>query len=69
MPYLVAMSGLIYLAGAVVLGIGYLYYSIEMLRRPEDKSLPMKSFGYSINYLMILFVVLLIDHYIPIFLT
>ena len=69
MPYLVAMSGLIYLAGAVVLGIGYMYYSIEMLRRPEDKSLPMKSFGYSINYLMILFVVLLVDHYYPIFLT
>ncbi len=69
MPYLVAMSGLIYLAGAVVLGIGYLYYSIEMLRRPEDKSLPMKSFGFSINYLMILFVVLLVDHYYPIFLT
>ncbi len=66
MPYLVGMSGLIYLAGAVVLGIGYLYYSIEMLRRPEDTKLPMKSFGYSINYLMILFVVLLIDHYYPI---
>lgn len=66
MPYLVGMSGLIYLAGAIVLGIGYLYYSVEMLRRPEDKALPMKSFGYSINYLMILFVVLLFDHYYPI---
>ena len=69
MPYLVAMSGLIYLAGAVVLGIGFLYYAVELLRRPEDKSLPMKTFGYSINYLMILFVVLLVDHYYPIFLT
>jgi len=66
MPYLVGMSGLVYLAGAVVLGIGYLYYSVEMLRRPEDKTLPMKSFGFSINYLMILFVVLLVDHYYPI---
>ena len=68
MPYLVAMSGLIYLAGAVVLGIGFLYYAVEMLRRPEDKELPMKTFGFSINYLMILFVVLLVDHYYPIFL-
>lgn len=68
MPYLIKMSGLIYLAGAVVLGIGYMYYSVEMLRRPEDKTLPMKSFGFSINYLMILFVVLLVDHYYPIFL-
>lgn len=66
MPYLVAMSGLIYLVGAIVLGIGYMYYSVEMLRRPEDKTLPMKSFGFSINYLMILFVVLLVDHYYPI---
>ena len=69
MPYLVAMSGLIYLAGAIVLGIGYLYYSVEMLRRPEDKALPMKSFAYSINYLMLLFVLLLVDHYYPIFLS
>ena len=67
MPYLVGMSGLIYLAGAVVLGIGFLYYAIELLRRPEDKALPMKTFGFSINYLMILFVVLLVDHYYPIF--
>lgn len=66
MPYLVGMSGMIYLVGAIILGIGYMYYSVEMLRRPEDKELPMKSFGYSINYLMILFIVLLLDHYYPI---
>ena len=66
MPYLVGMSGLIYLAGAVVLGIGFIYYAVEMLRKPEDKELPMKTFGFSINYLMILFVVLLVDHYYPI---
>ena len=69
MPYLVKMSGLIYLAGAVVLGIGFLYYAVEMLRRPDDKELPMKTFGFSINYLMILFVVLLVDHYYLIFLN
>ena len=62
-PYLVGMSGLIYLAGAMVLGFGFLYFAIQMLRLPEDKQLPMKTFGYSINYLMILFVILLIDHY------
>lgn len=66
MPYLVGMSGLIYLAGAVVLGLGFLYYAVELLRHPDDKELPMKTFGYSINYLMILFVVLLVDHYYPI---
>ncbi len=62
-PYLVGMSGLIYLVGALVLGFGFLYYAIQLLRLPEDKSLPMRTFGYSINYLMILFIVLLVDHY------
>jgi len=62
-PYLVGMSGLIYLAGAVSLGGGFLYYAIQLLRHPENKSLPMKTFGYSINYLMVLFIILLVDHY------
>ena len=64
-PYLVGMSGLIYLIGAVALGIGFLYYAIEMMRKPEDEKLPMKTFSYSINYLMVLFVILLVDHYFP----
>jgi len=63
MPYLLGMSGLIYLAGAMLLGAGFLYYAIQLLRWPEDKRLPMKTFAYSINYLMLLFVVLLVDHY------
>lgn len=66
MPYLVGMSGLIYLAGALVLGFGFIYYAIAMLRKPDNIELPMKTFGFSINYLMILFVVLLVDHYYPI---
>jgi protoheme IX farnesyltransferase len=66
MPYLVGMSHLIYLVGALVLGIGFLYYAVELLRQPENKQLPMRTFGYSINYLMILFIILLIDHYYPI---
>lgn len=66
MPYLIGMSGLIYLVGALVLGGGFLYYAIQLLRQPENKKLPMQTFGYSINYLMILFVVLLVDHYFPI---
>lgn len=63
MPYLVGMSGLIYVIGAIFLGFGFLYYAIQLLRQPENERLPMKTFGYSINYLMILFVVLLVDHY------
>ena len=68
-PYLIGMCGLIYLAGAVVLGGGFLYYAIQMLRFPENSKLPMKTFGFSINYLMILFIILLVDHYFPLHLA
>ncbi len=66
MPYLVGMSGLIYLLGALVLGAGFLYYAVQLLRFPDNKKLPMRTFAYSINYLMLLFVVLLVDHYVPV---
>lgn len=69
MPYLVGMSALIYLIGAVLLGIGFLYYAVQMIRHPDDMELPMKTFGFSINYLMILFVILLVDHYFPLHLN
>lgn len=62
-PYLVGMSGLLYLVGAVILGLIFLYFAIQLLRWPNDKTLPMRTFGYSINYLMILFILLLVDHY------
>ena len=61
-PYLIGMSGLIYLVGALSLGIVFLYFAVQLLRLPEDKRLPMRTFGYSINYLMMLFILLLVDH-------
>lgn len=62
-PYLIGMSGLIYLGAAIILDIAYLYYSIQMWRDPDDLELPMKSFKFSISYLGFLFAALLIDHY------
>ncbi|MDH3337455.1 MAG: heme o synthase [Gammaproteobacteria bacterium] len=62
-PYLTGMSGLIYLATALGLGAVFLFYAIQMRRDPEDASLPMRTFKYSITYLGILFAALLIDHY------
>ena len=61
-PYLTGMSGLIYLATAVALGARFLWYALRM-RKDPDKELPMQVFRFSINYLMILFAALLIDHY------
>ena len=65
LPYLVGMSGLFYLVGAVLLGAGFLYYAI-LMRFNHDDQLAMRTFSYSIIYLMLLFAFLLIDHYIPI---
>jgi protoheme IX farnesyltransferase len=66
LPYLTRMSGLLYLAGALVLGAGFLYYAV-WLKVSDAPDLPMRTFGYSIRYLMALFALLLIDHHILIF--
>jgi protoheme IX farnesyltransferase len=66
LPYLTRMSGLLYLAGALVLGAGFLYYAVR-LKVSDAPDLPMRTFGYSIRYLMALFALLLIDHHILIF--
>ena len=63
LPYLIGMSGLIYLLAALVLGVRYLWFSIRMYREPEELELPMQSFKFSISYLGFLFAALLIDHY------
>jgi protoheme IX farnesyltransferase len=64
MPYLIGMSGLIYLIVALGLGSYFLYYAIRMYRDHEDEELPMQMFRYSISYLGYLFFALLIDHYL-----
>ncbi|MCV2885836.1 heme o synthase [Aestuariibacter sp. AA17] len=62
LPYLVGMTGLIYLVGSTLLNAGFLYYAWKLKFACED-STAMKTFGFSIVHLMVLFVVLLIDHY------
>lgn len=63
LPYLVHMSGLIYLVGSSVLGVIFLAYAWK-LKFGNQPGIAMKTFGYSIIYLMLLFVVLLLDHYL-----
>ncbi len=65
LPYLTGMSSLIYLGTALMLGLGFIYYAIKMMLDKDNKT-AMKTFFYSINYLMIMFAALLIDHYFPI---
>ena len=63
LPYATGMSGLLYLVGALLLGGKFLEYAVRLKWRPVP-GLPMKTFGYSIVYLMALFTVLLVDHYL-----
>ncbi|MCK5308618.1 MAG: UbiA family prenyltransferase, partial [Zetaproteobacteria bacterium] len=64
LPFATHMSGLFYLVGALLLGCGFLYYAV-LLMRGNDESVAMKTFGYSIWYLMAIFAILLVDHYLP----
>jgi protoheme IX farnesyltransferase len=64
LPYLIGMSGVIYLLAAIVLDVYFMYYAIRMYRVPDDMKLPMKMFKYSISYLGFLFAALLVDHYL-----
>jgi len=63
MPFAIGMSGLIYLATALVLNGMFVWYAWRM--RTERAHLPMKVFRFSITYLMWLFAALLVDHYLP----
>lgn len=63
LPYATHMSGPLYLAGALGLGLGFLRHALRLMRNDQAA---MPTFGYSIIYLMGIFVFLLVDHYIPV---
>lgn len=62
LPFAIGMSGLIYLAGALALGGGFLYWAVVLMRNKNPRA-PMETFRYSIVYLMVLFGFLMVDHY------
>ncbi len=62
LPYVIGMSNLIYLVAALGLGAGFLYWAIAMMRGKNPRA-PIETFRYSILYLAVLFVALLVDHY------
>lgn len=63
LPFVIGMSGLFYLIGALVLGGRFLFWS-HKLYRTDKPVVAMQTFRFSIVYLMLLFVFLLIDHYL-----
>lgn len=62
MPYLTGSSGLIYLLGAVALGLRFLWFAVRLYFEANDR-LAMPTFGFSIVYLFALFSALMVDHY------
>jgi protoheme IX farnesyltransferase len=63
LPYVVRMSGLVYLAAAVVLGGVFIAYALRIYLAYSD-ALAQRTFRYSIAYLALLFAALLVDHYL-----
>ena len=63
LPYVVLMSGEIYLVSSVILSSIFLYYSIK-LYITDDDSFAMKTFNFSIYYIFLIFIALLADHYL-----
>jgi protoheme IX farnesyltransferase len=64
LPFMTRMSGLIYLASALVLDGLFLYHAL-ILKISTRQELPMRVFRFSVNYLMWMFAALLVDHYLP----
>ena len=63
LPFISGMSGLIYLAAAVLLSGGFIVYAWKLWREYSE-ALARKTFRYSIVYLSLLFAALLVDHYL-----
>ena len=63
LPYVVGMTGNIYLFGVTILNGGFLYYALKLKYLPEP-STAIRTFVYSIWHLMLLFLLLLLDHYL-----
>ena len=63
MPFATGLSGWLYLTSALILGAIFLYWSIEIMRG-KNPDAPMATFKYSITYLMVLFLVMLVDHWV-----
>ena len=63
LPYIVLMSGIIYLVSALILSSIFLYYSIKLFVS-EDNEIAMKTFQFSIYYIFLIFLALLVDHFL-----
>ena len=63
LPFVTGMSSSFYAIGALLLGFRFLYWAL-LLYVKQDPVIAMKTFRFSIVYLMLLFLLLLMDHYL-----
>ncbi len=63
LPFVTRMSGPLYLAGAVLLGARFLWHAGRLMWG-DDRRAAIDTFKFSITYLMLLFLVMLLDHYL-----
>ncbi|MNF42549.1 Protoheme IX farnesyltransferase [compost metagenome] len=63
LPFVIHMSGLLYLACALALGLRFLQWAWVLYRGTRPHA-AIKTFKYSIYYLFLLFIALLLDHYL-----
>ncbi|WP_425443975.1 heme o synthase [Thioalkalivibrio denitrificans] len=61
-PFIIHMTGVLYLVGALALGLGFVFHAYRLWRSSDDRY-AMPTFGYSIFYLTAMFALLLVDHY------
>ncbi|MBO4967171.1 MAG: UbiA family prenyltransferase, partial [Pseudomonas sp.] len=63
LPFVIHMSGLLYLACALGLGARFLHWAWVLYRGTQPHA-AINTFKYSICYLFLLFIALLVDHYL-----
>lgn len=62
LPYLVGMTGILYLLASIYLNAVFIRYAWRLKFKPTP-TIAMEAFRFSIVHLMVLFLVLLVDHY------
>ncbi|HDP90380.1 MAG TPA: protoheme IX farnesyltransferase [Thioalkalivibrio sp.] len=65
LPYLMGENGVLYLVGALLLGGVFVHHAVRMLRSRDPRD-AIKTFVFSIVYLMVLFAFLIIDRFLPV---
>ncbi len=62
LPYVIGMSGVLYIVASIILGVMFIYYSVSLIKDVHNKYAP-RMFFFSMIYLFSIFFAILLDHY------